>query len=169
VPRLSNKKVTVEILAEIDKQIERFLLARVVISLVVGIVTWFTFRLLGVEEAGLWGVIASVLYWIPIVGPALVVISAALAAFIQFGTFEMSAAVAGLCILIGALEGNVLTPWLMTRVGEMNAVAVFISLMFWGWLWGAWGLLLAVPITAAAKVIAERIPDYTAFAELLKE
>ena len=169
VPRLSNKRVTVEIFAEIDKQIERFLMARVVISLVVGVVTWFTFRLLGLEEAGVWGVIAAVLYWIPIVGPTLVVIGAALAAFIQFGTFEMTAIVAGLCIVIGTLEGNVLTPWLMSRVGEMNAVAVFVSLMFWGWLWGGWGLLLAVPITAAAKVVAERVPDYTAFAELLKE
>jgi predicted PurR-regulated permease PerM len=57
----------------------------------------------------------------------------------------------------------------MSRVGEMNAVAVFVSLMFWGWIWGAWGLLLAVPIMAAAKAVAERIPDFTAFAELLKE
>ena len=83
----------------------------------------------------------------------------------------MAAAVGGLCIAIGALEGNVLTPWLMSRAGEMNAVAVFVSLLFWGWMWGIWGLLLAVPITATAtaKAICERIPDYQAFAELLKE
>ena len=72
-------------------------------------------------------------------------------------------------IAIGAVEGNVLTPWLMSRVGEMNAVAVFVSLLFWGWIWGVWGLLLAVPITAAVKAICDRIPDFSAVAELLKE
>jgi predicted PurR-regulated permease PerM len=169
VPSLSNKRITVEILDEINRQIERFIVARVVISLIVGLVVWLSFRLLGVEEAGVWGVISAVLYGIPIVGPTLVVIGSALAAFVQFGSFGMAAAVGGLGIVIGAVEGNVLTPWLMSRAGEMNAVAVFVSLMFWGWIWGAWGLLLAVPITAAAKAIAERIPDFTAFAELLKE
>ena len=81
----------------------------------------------------------------------------------------MAAVVGGLCITIGALEGNVLTPWLMSRVGQMNAGAVFVSLLFWGWIWGVWGLLLAVPITAAAKAVCERIPDFNSFAELLKE
>ena len=81
----------------------------------------------------------------------------------------MAAVVGGLCITIGALEGNVLTPVLMSRVGEMNAVAVFVSLLFWGWLWGAWGVFLAVPITAAAKAVCERVPDFQGVAELLRE
>ena len=71
--------------------------------------------------------------------------------------------------ILGAFEGNVLTPWLMIRVGEMNAVAVFVSLLFWGWLWGVWGLLLAVPITAAIKAVCERIDDLAPVAELLRE
>jgi predicted PurR-regulated permease PerM len=98
-----------------------------------------------------------------------VVVAAALAAFVQFGSIGMTMAVGGLCVVIGALEGNVLTPWLMSRVGEMNAVATFVSLLFWGWIWGIWGLLLAVPITAAMKAICERIPDLNGIAELLKE
>jgi predicted PurR-regulated permease PerM len=169
VPTLSEKKNALEILAEVDRQIERFLLARVVISLVVGVAVWLVFLLLGVEEAGVWGVLSAVLFAIPIVGPTLVVIGAAVAAFVQFGSLGMAAAVGGLCVAIGALEGNVLTPWLMGRVGEMNAVAVFVSLLFWGWLWGAWGLFLAVPITASAKAACERIPNLQAYAELLKE
>jgi predicted PurR-regulated permease PerM len=168
VPTLSEKKVTVEILAEIDRQIERFLLARVVISVIVGVVIWIAFGLLGIEEAGVWGVLAAVLFAIPFVGPTLVVVAAALAAFVQFGGLGMAAGVGGLCLAIAAIEGNVLTPWLMTRVGEMNAVAVFVSLLFWGWIWGGWGLLLAVPMTAAAKAVCERVPDLYAFAELLK-
>ena len=169
VPTLSNKKLTVEILAEIDRQIERFLLARAVISLIVGAVVWVAFRLVGLEEAGVWGVLSAVLFAIPLVGPVLIVVAAAVAAFVQFGSLGMTVGVGGLVIAIGAVEGNVLTPWLMSRVGDMNAVAVFVSLLFWGWIWGVWGLLLAVPIMASVKAIAERIADLSAIAELLKE
>jgi predicted PurR-regulated permease PerM len=169
VPTLSDKKATVEILAEIDRQIERFLLARVLISLIVGVAIWIAFHLLGVELAGVWGVLSAVLFAIPIFGPTLVVIAAAIAAFVQFGSLGMAAGIGGLCVVIAAVEGNVLAPWLMSRVGAMNAAAVFVSLMFWGWIWGAWGLLLAVPITAAAKAVCERIPSLFAVAELLKE
>lgn len=84
-----------------------------------------------------------------------------------FGTLGMTAAAAGVASIIAALEGYVLTPLLMSRVGEMNAVAVFISLTFWGWIWGIWGLLLAVLITAAIKAVCERVDDLRPFAELL--
>jgi predicted PurR-regulated permease PerM len=169
VPTLSDQKVTVGILDEINRQIERFLVARVLISVIVGAAVWLSFRLLGVEEAGIWGVISAVLYAVPIVGPTVVVVGAAVAAFVQFRSLEMTAAVAGLSIAIGAIEGNVLTPWLMSRAGDMNAGAVFVSLMFWGWIWGVWGLLLAVPITAAVKATCEKIPQFQNVAELLKK
>ena len=81
----------------------------------------------------------------------------------------MAASAGGLTLAIAAVEGNVLTPWLMGRVGQMNTVAVFVSLLFWGWIWGVWGLLLAVPIMAAAKAVCERIEDLSSYAELLKE
>ena len=169
VPTLTNKKMTVEILADIDRQIERFLVARIGISVIVGVVIWITFRLFGLDEAGVWGVLSGVLFAIPLVGPTLVVVAAAVAAFVQFGSIGSAAAVGGVCLVIAALEGNILTPWLMSRVGEMNAIAVFVSLLFWGWLWGGWGLLLAVPITASIKSVCERVPDLSAWAELLKE
>jgi predicted PurR-regulated permease PerM len=169
VPTLTNKKITVQILAEIDRQIERFLLARVAISAIVGVAIWLSFRLFGLEEAGVWGVLAAVVFAIPIVGPTVVVIAAALAAFVQFGSIGMALTVFAAGAAIGFVEGYVLTPWLMSRVGEMNAIAVFVSLLFWGWIWGVWGLLLAVPMTAAMKAVCERIPDFNAFAELLKE
>ena len=121
------------------------------------------------EDAGVWAVLSAVLFAaVPLIGPTAVVVGSAIAAFMQFGSVGMVAAVAGVTITIGALEGNLLTLWLMSRFGEMNAVAVFVSLLFWGWIWGAWGLLLAVPITAVAKAICERIPEFNAFAELLK-
>jgi predicted PurR-regulated permease PerM len=167
-PSIADKKLTVHILADIDRQIERFLLARAVISAAVGVAVWGAFRLLGLEEAGIWAVLSAVLFTIPIVGPAVVIGGAALAGMLQFGSLSMAAAAAGACTVIAAIEGNVLSPWLLSRAGEMNAVAVFVSLLFWGWLWGAWGLLLAVPITAAIKAVCERVEDLQVYAELLK-
>jgi len=169
VPTLSEKKLTLEILDEINRQIERFLLARVLISVIVGIVVWAMFLALRMDDAGVWGVLAAILYAIPYVGPVVIVGGGMVAAFVQFGTLSMAVGVGGGCLAIGALEGYVLTPWLMSRVGEMNPMAVFVSLLFWSWLWGGWGLFLAVPITAAAKAIGERVPDLNDFAELLRE
>ncbi len=83
-----------------------------------------------------------------------IVAGAAIAAFLQFGSFGMASAVGGASIGVAAFESNVLTPWLMSRVGAMNAVAVFVCLIFWGWIWGVWGLLLAVPIMAAVKAVS---------------
>lgn len=167
VPTFTEKKITVQILAEIDRQIERFLFARLAISVIVGMLMWIAFRVIGVSEAGVWGVLAAVLYVVPVVGPTLIVAGSAIASFVQFGSIGMASAVGGAAIAVAAIESNVLTPWLMSRVGEMNAVAVFVCLIFWGWIWGVWGLLLAVPIMAAAKAVSERVPSLSAFAELL--
>jgi predicted PurR-regulated permease PerM len=168
-PSLSQKKITVHILAEIDRQIERYLLARLFISVIVGVVIGFAFWTIGLREAGLWGLIAAVLFAIPFIGPALVVGGAVLAGFVQSGSLAMAGTAGGLSLAIAAIEGNILTPWLMGRVGQMNTIAVFVSLLFWGWIWGVWGLLLAVPIMAAAKAVCERVEALTPYAELLKE
>ncbi len=169
VPTFSDKKVTVQILDDMDAQIERFLIARVALSLMIGAGTWLAFRLAGLDNAGVWGVLSAVLFTVPVVGPTVLIGAATLAAFVQFGTLGMVAVIFGIGIAIAAIEANVLTPWLMSRAGRMSAVAVFVSLMFWGWIWGIWGLLLAVPITAALKSVCERMPQFAGFAELLKE
>ncbi len=168
-PTMTRKRVTVQILDEIDRQIERFLLARVLVSVIVGIVVWFGFRMLGLREAGIWGLVAAVLFAVPYVGPAAVTVGAAVAGFVQFGSLGMAGAAGGLALAIAVIEGNLLAPWLMSRAGRMNTVAVFVSLLFWGWIWGVWGLLLAVPIMAAAKAVCERIDDLSGYAELLSE
>jgi predicted PurR-regulated permease PerM len=168
-PSLAQKRITVQILGEIDRQIERFLLARLTICMIVGAVVGLGFWALGVREAGVWGVVAAVLFAVPYVGPAVITAAAAIAGFVQFGSVAMAGAMGGLCLAIAAIEGNVLAPWLLSRAGNMNAIAVFVSLLFWGWIWGVWGLLLGVPIMAAVTTICERVDDLSGYAELLKE
>ena len=73
----------------------------------------------------------------------------------------------GIQIVITSLEGFVLTPQLMSRSARMNPVAMFVGLLFWGWLWGAWGVVLGVPLLMAIKVIADRVDDLQGVGELL--
>lgn len=90
-----------------------------------------------------------------------------LAAFLQFRTLEMTAAAGGIATVVAALEGNLVTPWLTSKAGELNTVAVFIAVLFWGWVWGMWGLRLAVPMMVAIKAAADHIGPLQPVGELL--
>ncbi|HXD17157.1 MAG TPA: AI-2E family transporter [Vicinamibacterales bacterium] len=168
-PSFENKKITVQILNEIDDQIARFLLLRVVTSAVVGIATWLAFKWMGVHHAGLWGVAAGVLNSVPYFGPVLVAGATAIAAFLQFGTIAMTIYVSGVSVVITSLEGWLLTPWLTSRAARTNEVAMFIGLIFWSFVWGIWGTLLAVPMLVAVKAYCDHIEDLKPVGELLGE
>jgi predicted PurR-regulated permease PerM len=101
------------------------------------------------------------------VGPLVVMVGVALVGFLQFGTVGMAAAVAAASFLVTTLEGLFLTPWLAGRAARMNPVAVFVGFMFWGWLWGIPGMLLAVPVMAVVKVVCDHVEDLKPLGELL--
>jgi predicted PurR-regulated permease PerM len=166
-PSLEKKRVTVQILDEINHQIARFLLVRVVTSLVVAAATWVAFRLVGLEQAALWALAAGVFNTIPYFGPVIVAGATAVVAFLQFGTIAMTVYVSGISLVITSLEGWVLTPWLTSRTARTNEVAVFIGLIFWTFIWGLWGTLLAVPMLVAVKAYCDRIDDLKPIGELL--
>jgi predicted PurR-regulated permease PerM len=158
-PTLAKKKVTVEIIDSISAQIGRFLLVQIFTSAVVGVVTWAVLRAMGLQQAALWGLVAGVFNSIPYYGPLIVSGTLAAVAFLQFGTIQMTLAVAGMALLITSLEGWILTPTLMGKVAEMNRVAVFVGLLFWSWVWGIWGMLLAVPLMMTMKVVCDHVED----------
>jgi predicted PurR-regulated permease PerM len=168
-PSLEKKKITVQILNEIDAQIERFLLVRVATSIVVGVATWVAFRWLGVHHAPMWGVAAGVFNSIPYFGPVIVAGATAVAAFLQFDTITMALYVSGVSVVITSLEGWLLTPWLTSRAARTNEVAMFIGLIFWSFVWGIWGTLLAVPMLVVVKAFCDRIEDLKPIGELLGE
>ncbi len=166
-PSLTKKKITVQILQEIDRQIEMFLLVQVFTSIIVGVCTWLAFRWVGLEQAAVWGMLAGVFNSIPYFGPFVVTAGTAAVGFMQFGTIRMAMVVAGLSLVITSLEGFILTPWLTSRAARMNAVAVFIGLLFWGWVWDVWGMLLAVPMLMVIKAVCDHVEDFKAVGELL--
>ena len=167
--RLSERKVTVQMIDEITSKIGRYIVYMFWSSALVGVVTWLVFYALGVRYAGLWGVAAGVLNWIPYFGPTVVMLASAVAALLQFKSMVMVAAVGGASVAITSLEGYLLTPIVLGAAARVNAVAVFVSVMFWGWMWGVPGLLLAVPIVMIVKTVADHVESLSALSELLGE
>ena len=163
----AQKKVTHDVIKAIDRQIERYLVARVLISAMVAAATWIGTWMLGVRQPLVLGLIAGVLNVVPFIGPAAAVALIALVAFLQFHTVEMAAAAGGVAGVIAALEGNLISPWLTSRAGELNTVAVFVSVLFWGWMWDVWGLVLAIPIMVAIKAAADHIDPLQPLGRLL--
>ena len=166
-PSLSRKKDAVRILEEIDAQVQRYLLVMLLSNTLVAIVTWLAFEALGLEHAGVWGVAAGVLHFIPYLGSALVVLASGVAAFLQFGPALHVLAIPGAVLLIAGAIGHVFMTWLQSRAARVNAAVLFIALLFFGWLWGVWGLLLGAPLLAIVKVVCDRVDTLKPVGELL--
>ena len=166
-PSLSRKKDAVRILEEIDTQIQRFLVVTVAANVVLGTATWLLFEALGMEQAGVWGVVAGVLHFIPYLGPVVFALVSGVAAFMQFGTVIDALAVAGASLVVATIVGSLIVTWVQGRYARVNAAVLFIALLFFGWLWGVWGLLLGAPLVAIAKVICDRVESLQPAGELL--
>jgi predicted PurR-regulated permease PerM len=167
--RLSQKKVTVQMIDEITAQIGRFVFYQFWSGLLVGLVTWLVFAWLGVRYAGLWGVAAGVMNCIPYFGPTIIMVASSAAALMQFRSVSMVALVALASLAITALEGFLLAPIALGRAASVNSVAIFVAVMFWGWLWGPLGLILAVPVLMIFKTVADHVESMSGISELLGE
>lgn len=166
-PSFGRMRKAARIMNELHQQVRRFLFVTVISALFVGIVTWLAFLALGMEQAALWGVVAGVASGIPYLGPFLVLIGTGVAAFIQFGELNMAIIVAGVSLIITSIQGNLLTPWLTSYISSLNAVAIFIGLLFWGWLWGPVGLIVATPILMITKSVCDHVVNLRPVGELL--
>ncbi len=166
-PSLSRKKDAVRILDEIDTQVQRYLFATVLSNLLIAVGTWLAFEALGMQNAGVWGVGAGVLHFIPYLGPVLIAFASGMAGYLQFGSVLSALAVAGVSILVAGAVGFLFMTWLQSRLAGMNAAVLFIALLFFGWLWGIWGLLLGAPLVAIAKVVFDRVESLKPTGELL--
>ena len=166
-PSLTQKRITLQILSEIDHQIEAFLIVQLFTSALVALITWLAFRAMGLQQAAVWGILAGVFNSIPYFGPVIVFGGTAVVATLQFGSVQMALLVSGVALAITSLEGFLLTPWLTSRAARMNAVAIFVGLLFWGWVWNVWGMLLAVPMLMVIKAVCDHVEDFKPVGELL--
>jgi predicted PurR-regulated permease PerM len=168
-PTLTKRKITVQIMDEINTQISSFLRVTVLTSAIVAVATATVLWWFGVNNYIIWGVAAGVLNSIPYLGPVIVTGALGVVAFLQFDDLLLTAYVCGATLAITSLEGWLLTPALMSRAARMNPVAIFVGLLFWSWVWGVWGTILAVPILMTIKAVCDRVEDLQPVGELLGE
>jgi predicted PurR-regulated permease PerM len=166
-PSLSKRKIAVRILDDINVSIQRYMLMLLTTNLLVALLSWIAFRWIGLENAGAWAAAAGLLHIVPYLGPGVTAIAAGMAAFMQFQSIPMALLVGGASLGIATVVGTLVTTWMTGRIAHMNSAAVFVSLLFWGWLWGVWGVLLSIPIIVIVKVVSEHVEQLHAMAELL--
>jgi predicted PurR-regulated permease PerM len=166
-PYADDRRTTATIVNEIDRHIQRYLLVLLFTGAVVGASTWLVLAWIGAEHAAMWGLLAGVFNSIPYFGPVVVSGGLFVVGIAQGGGVTQALQMSGAAIVITSLEGWLLTPALMGKVERMNALAVFIGLMLWTWLWGAWGTVLAVPMLVVMKSIADHVRPLRSLGRLL--
>jgi predicted PurR-regulated permease PerM len=166
-PDVERRRLAARIIDEIGAQIERYLLVLVLTGAMVGTATWAALLWIGVDHPAVWGILAGAFNSIPYFGPVLVSGGLLVVGLVQGGDLAQALLMSGIAILITALEGWLLTPLLMGKAENMSALTVFVGLMLWTWLWGAWGTVLAVPMLVVVKSVADHVPSLSRVGRLM--
>lgn len=169
LPNLKDKKTAVRIVRETESQVSTYLVVTTLINIGVGVVTGVALAVLGMPNPILWGVIAGVLNFVPYVGGLVNTVILALAAFLSFEETGRALLVPIVFTVINILEGNLITPWILGRKMRLNTVAVFVGLVFWWYVWGIPGAIMAVPIMATIKIACDHIDSLRPVGEFLAE
>ena len=167
MPTLHDKKRAVEISHEIQQNISNYLFSVSLINIGLGVAVSVGLYFLGVPNAAMWGMLVAVLNFVPYFGPIVGVMLLATVGLLNFVTLWQGLLPAAWYLLLHLLEANLITPVLLGRRFTLNPVVVFVSLIFWTWLWGVPGALLSVPILVSAKVVCDRFPTLSAVSQLL--
>jgi predicted PurR-regulated permease PerM len=168
LPSFSNKRQAVDISQQIESDISAYLVTITLMNAVVGIATAMVMWLTGIGDPVLWGAVAFLLNFVPILGPIFGVVIFLLAGLLSIDTLWQAFLPAGLYLGIHLVEGQMITPMLLAKRFVLNPVLVIISLVFWFWMWGTPGAILSVPMLAITKIICDRIRPLAAFGHFLE-
>ncbi|MFC2086026.1 AI-2E family transporter [Bacteroidota bacterium] len=151
----------------IDAQIKEYIIAKTLISLITGVITTAICLLVGVDFAFLWGFLAFLLNFIPTFGSIIATVAPVLITFLEFDSVFMPILV--LALLMGSqfAMGNIVEPRLMGRRLNLSPLAILFSIILWAWLWGPWGMVMAVPITVSMKIVFENVASLRPISVLL--
>jgi predicted PurR-regulated permease PerM len=167
LPALSDKKRAVSIAHEIESQVSRYLFTVTIINCCLGLAVGTTVGLLGLRNPVMWGAMVAILNFVPYLGALTGIICMTIGAILSFDSLGYALIFPAVYLGFGILEGNFITPWVMGRSLTLNPVIILLSLVFWGWMWGIAGVILAVPILAAFKIFCAHIKPMEPLAEFL--
>ena len=156
-PSAERRQTIATIVDEINQQIQRFLLVRLATAVIVGALTWAVLAWMGVQNAAIWGILAGVFNSIPYFGPVIVSGGLLVVGLVQGGGLTQALQMSGAALVITSLEGWLIEPPLMGKAERMSALAVFLGLLLWSWVWGAWGTILAVPMLVVLKSVSDHV------------
>jgi predicted PurR-regulated permease PerM len=168
LPRFRSKRQVVDIAQHIERDISAYLVTITVMNAAVGIATALAMWLTGVGDPILWGTVAFLLNYVPILGTALGVLIFLLAGLLTHDMLWQALLPTGLYFGFHLIEGETLTPMVLARRFTLNPVLVIISLIFWFWMWGIPGAILSMPMLAITKIICDRLQPLAAFGHFLE-
>ncbi|MCA9054161.1 MAG: AI-2E family transporter [Planctomycetaceae bacterium] len=168
MPRFTDKKQTVRLISNIERGISTYLLTVTIINVCLGGVIATVMWLLGVPNAPLWGVMAASLNFIPYIGALTGVVIVFLVAVFSFDSLAYASLAPLVYLGVTVIEGNFITPALVGRQVSLNSVAVLLSLIVWGWLWGIGGALIGVPILIVFKLVCDQFEKTASIGALLE-
>jgi predicted PurR-regulated permease PerM len=168
LPNFSDKRQAVEISQHIEHDISAYLITITIMNAAVGLTTALAMWLCGLGDPILWGAVAFLLNYVPILGPMIGVAMFTLAGLLTAKTLWLALLPAGLYFVIHLAEGEIITPTLLARRFTLNRVLVVLALIFWYWMWGVPGAILAVPMLAITKIVCDRIRMLAAFGHFLE-
>ncbi|MEX2518379.1 MAG: AI-2E family transporter [Paracoccaceae bacterium] len=166
-PRFRDKRKALMVVYEIETRISRYLLTITAINAGLGALIGVAFYFIGMPYAHLWALAAFLLNYMPFIGTAIGTMLSAAIAIITFDTLGYAALAPLTYVMLGSVEGQMVTPMVLGRRMEINTVAVFLALIFWTWVWGVAGALLAVPILVLFKAISDRVEGMRGFGQFL--
>ena len=168
LPSFSNKRQAVDIFQQVESDISAYLVTITLMNAAVGVATAMVMWLTGIGDPILWGAVAFLLNFLPILGPIIGVVIFVLVGLLTIDTLWQAFLPAALYLGIHLIEGQLITPMLLARRFTLNPVLVIISLVFWFWMWGVPGAILSVPMLAITKIICDRIRPLAAFGHFLE-
>jgi predicted PurR-regulated permease PerM len=168
LPRFSDKRQAIEISQHIEHDISAYLITVTIMNAAVGLATALAMWLCGLGDPILWGAVAFLLNYVPILGPMIGLVTFTLAGLLTVNTLWYALLPAALYLVIHLIEGETITPMLLARRFTLNPVLVILALIFWYWMWGVPGAILAVPMLAITKIICDRIRMLSAFGHFLE-
>jgi predicted PurR-regulated permease PerM len=168
LPRFKDKRQAVDISQQIEADISAYLVTITIMNLAVGIATGILAAVCGLGDPVLWGTVAFLLNYVPVLGPTIGVITFVFVGLLSIETLWLAFVPASIYLLIHIIEGETITPMLLAKRFTINPVLVIFGLLFWYWMWGVPGAVLAMPMLAIAKIICDRIQPLTAIGHFIE-
>lgn len=154
-------------ITNIESRVRQYLFTKTVVSAATGLASFFVLWVLGVDFPLVWAFLTFLLHYIPNIGSIIAIVFPCALAFLQFDSAGPPLAALILLSVVHMTMGNVVEPKLMAFQLDLSPLMVLVSLIFWGWLWGAWGMILAVPIMATIKIVFENLGSFRPLAVIM--